>query len=165
MSEETIPQMRERIEALSKQVKDAEKASREAQDKARLYEARDVFREAGYNPKHADLFVKSHDGDITAEAVGGFAGEYGLAPATASTSEESSPEQSETGKDEDPGKDLSPFNRAGSGAGEGGAATANDNLMTRDEWEDLNRRDPNAARAALQRGRVQIRKDNPWVSR
>lgn len=161
MSEETIPQMRERIEALEKQTKEATQAREAAEARARLFEARDAFREKGLNPKHADLFVSNHTGDITADAVGAFATEYGLAPVTQPTTETA------TGEGQDPSSDaaLAALSRAGSGAGEGGAAAAGDGPMPREEWEALNARDPNAARALLRQGKVQIRGDNPWRTR
>ena len=159
MSEETIPQMRERIETLEAEKKASVKAQVAAEGKARLFEARDAFREAGYKPDFAELFVGAHQGDITKEAVSEFSTKYGF-------SAEGSPppvpeEPAGTVPDTSPGSTaLAQVSRAGSRPGDGGAAPAGTQTMTRDAWNELNKENPAAARVALQEGRVEIRKDN-----
>lgn len=165
MSDEgtTIPQMRERISELEKTVKASEDKAAAAESKARLFEARDAFREAGYNPKHAELYVKtSTEGDITQENVATFADEYGLAPAgegTAGTGEtnEGAGEGEENGASE---AGMSGMGRAGSGSGEGGAASAGNEPMTHDDWMKLNKENPAAAREAARKGRVELSEGN-----
>lgn len=156
--EETIPQMRERIEQLNAELKQAKDGQAQAESKARLFEAKDVFRSQGYNPVHAELYVGANpEGDITPESVDQFAGQYNLAPA------EGAPEGGErSSNDSDDNADagLAGMGRAGSGSGEGGAAAAGTEPMTHREWMDLNKRDPDAAREALRKGRVESREGN-----
>lgn len=159
MAEDTIPQMRERIEALEKQLKAAEADKAALNKETRLLKARDVFREQGYDPVHGELFANSSEGEITAEAVDEFAGKYGLVPT--STPDES-PAEDEASVD-DAADDMASFSRAGSGAGSGGAAGPSENTMTREEYMSLAKSNPAAAKEAVAAGRVQLRADNPWT--
>lgn len=168
MSEETIPQMRERIESLEKNAKASEKALAAAEAKARLFEARDAFREAGYKPDYAELFVKGYEGDITKEAAVEFAGKYGFAASGGTEAEGKTAEGATTegtSQETQSKGNLAALSRAGSRAGEGGAAPVGNEPMTRDAYNELYKTDPAAARKAVQEGRVQIRKDNPYAQR
>lgn len=159
MSEETIPEMRERIKVLEKEAKEAKEASAASEAKARLFEAKDAFRTAGYKPEQAALYVAANpDGEITTEAVATFADSYGLAPVEQSKGEPAP----ESGDKSNPpsGSELTPMGRAGSRPGDGGAAPASTEQMTHPEWMELNRKDPAAAREALVKGRVEISQDN-----
>jgi len=158
MAEETIPDMRNRIDGLEKQLVTEQKAREAAEGNLRLFEARDAFREAGYQPKHADLFIKSFEGPITPEAVVNFVDEFGLAPQPKGAEGEGTKVKNEAVQSQG---NLSSFSRAGSGAGEGGQQSPKGDTMTRQAWEELSRTDPNAARIAVQKGLVQLRTDNP----
>lgn len=157
---ETIPQMREQIDKLNGDLKKQQDAAAELSKENRLLKARDVFREQGYDPVHGELFATSNSGEITAEAVDEFAGKYGLVPTTKEASEEGT-QSDETGAD-DSDDGMSSFSRAGSGAGTGGAAGPQGDVLTREEWVALSKSNPAAAKEAVAGGRVQLRDDNPW---
>lgn len=154
MSEETIPQMRERIDGLQGEVKTANERAEAAEKKARLFEARDAFREQGYNPKHAELFVAQNaSGDITAEQVTGFADEFGLSPVSvnseSSGAEESGSEETAASTDA-----LAGMGRAASPPGTGGQENAGTERLSHQEWQELNEKNPSSAKEALRQGRV-----------
>lgn len=162
MSEETIPQMREQINALEKQVKDLSKANSDFATENRVLSARDVFRTQGYSAEGGELFAAQNpEGEITAESVDAFVQKYGLASAGADdaapeTEEEAAPEAAAGSPD------LATMSRSGSRAGEGGASGSSTEPMTRQEWQELMASDPAAGKAAVASGRVQISKDNPY---
>lgn len=160
MSDETIPQMRETIESLQKQLKAEQKALAETQARARKAEARELARSVELDPAHGELFAASNpDADLTEDAFRAFADQFKLAPAAApSTSDEGEEDESSVADE-----GLAGFTGGGSRPGAGGQPSARTEKMTRDEWNDLNRRDPQAARVALHEGRVQLREDNPWL--
>jgi hypothetical protein len=161
--------MRERIETLTKERDTARKSEQDAQSQLRTLQAKDAFRVAGYKPESAELFVASHQGDITPDAVTAFAGKYGLPAIETVPAAESQPAEGapESGKTQDPstGSNLASMGRAGSGAGAGGQQAASEQPMPRDEWEKLAKDDPAAARAKVRAGQVQIRTDNPYATK
>ncbi len=163
MSEETVPQMRERIEALEKQAKDATTAAQAAESRARLFEARDAFRTKGLKPEYAELFLGAHQGDITPDAVDGFVDKFGFQPESTPPPADDSAKGAETNPPAS--STLSAFSRAGSSVGEGGQQTPGTTTMTREDWNELNKKDRGAARAVLARGGVQIRKDNIYAQK
>lgn len=159
MSDDAIPQMREQIESLEKQLKAALKGEAEAQSTARRMTAREVARETGLDPSHGELFASSNpEAEISVDALKGFAEQFKLAPSGTQAPAAEADESSEVEES------LADFPGGGSRPGAGGQPSAGTEKMTRDEWNDLNRRDPQAARVALEQGRVQLRADNPWVS-
>lgn len=152
--EETIPQMRDSIEALKKEgkAKDAEIA-RLGKD-LRVRDAREAFRTAGYNPKHGDLFASSNpEGDITPEGVAKFADEWDLQPASVV---DGSDEGGSTSDEDDDTSGFTGMSRSGTRTGEGGGGSSTDKVLTRQEWMELNATDPVAASQALSQGRVLI---------
>lgn len=160
MSEDTnVAQMRETIERLSKD-KAGLKSENESQAKRlREFEAKDVFREAGYNPNHGKLFAALHpEGEITADAVVSFADEQGL-PAL-STQEDSGDGQDSASQDDAGSQQLSAMAGSGSRAGDGGSGGAQVETLTRQQYKELHAVDPAAARAAVASGRVEISRDN-----
>lgn len=166
-TEETIPQMRDRIDAQNKQLSGLRKQNQEL----RTVAAESTFEAAGYNPKHAALFVTqtAEAGTIpTSEVVEAFAGEWDLAKVKVDKQEQSG-ESSEPVEAEEqdapqraPGSALDPMSRSGSstGAGAGGAGSE---AMTRQEWIQLSKTDKAAAENALRQGRVQLSGDTPVV--
>jgi len=162
MSEETIPQMREQINALEKQVKDLSKANSDFTAENRVLQARDVFRSQGYSAEGGELFAAQNpEGEITPEAVDTFVGKYGLA--SAKTDDAESSEGEEAAPEAAAGSpDLANMSRSGSRAGEGGASGSSTEPMTRQDWQDLMASDPAAGKAAVASGRVQISNDNPY---
>ena len=153
---ETIPQMRERIDSLTKQVKglETDKTSLQGQLKAR--DARDAFAGQGFKAKLGDLYVSQNpEGDLSPEAVTEWATELGFSVESTDTS----------GTEDTSGTagnaDLALLAGGGSGAGAGGAEGADRSPLTIDEWKTLQRTDPVAAKAAL--SRVQVSPDNPWL--
>ena len=78
-----MKQMRAELDRLKKSEKAAQKQSQELEElrrfkaeqetRTRISDAEKAFEAAGLPPKAAALFVKEHEGEITAEAVKGFA--------------------------------------------------------------------------------------------
>lgn len=161
MAEETIPQMRERIETLEKQVKTLESVKTDLGKENRTLKARELARDQGYDPTHGELFAASSDGDITADGLSEFAGRYGLTP-TQSGSADSAPAEAEKSVEDDAGS-LESMSRAGSSAGSPAAAGPGADMMTRQEYNDLAKSNPAAAKEAVAAGRVTLRADNPWT--
>lgn len=163
----TIPQMRERIEQLNKEVakRDAEIASLNGE--VRKFSARDAFREAGYAPQHGDLYAAQagDELDLTPDSITTFADQYGLSPVAAATTAEPEPDLVEGGDggEADPDAELASFSTGGSGAGEGGQPSATQK-MSKEDWRSLQKTDPVAAGRALREGRVAMREDNFWLN-
>ena len=157
VAEETIPQMRERIE---EQNKELSKLRREN----RTLSAKELFREKGYSPSHAELFTASVEGDITPEAVDEFVTKFDLTPAV--TTEEAPEAEAQTEEEApapDPGEGLAEFSGGGSRSGSGGAATPGSKTVTKEQWRELQKTDPAAARALLEQGRVELNAGNFYV--
>lgn len=167
MSEETIPQMREQIAALEKQLKEANRTLASQATENRVLKARDVFGAQGFDPKAGELFAAQNpDGDITPEAVNAFVEAYGVGKAGAPSSQGDAADVD--GGESDPApapgaSDLAKLNRGGSRAGDGGSGGPSTQPMTRQEWQSLYAKDPAAAQAAVRQGRVQVSKDNVYV--
>lgn len=167
MSEETIPQMRETIERLSKDKAGLQTQVDELSGQLRVRDAREAFRAEGYDPKQGDLFAASNpEGEITAEAVNEFAGSFNLQPVAA----ESQEGESKAADEGDPAPQapagstgLAPAAGGGSLPGDSGSGGPGVKKMTRAEWQNLAATDPAAARAAVASGRVEISGDNPWT--
>lgn len=162
MSEETIPQMRERIEALEKQTKTAEQRATEAESKVRVFEAREVARDQGFSPKTGELFAKVNEGEITPEALNTFATENGLQPVKETTTEsEGTSEEADDSGETDTTGNLGAMSGGSSASGSGGQQAAGSKTMTKAEFHSLSQSDPVAARQAALEGRVELRADNP----
>lgn len=156
MAEETIPQMRDRIEEQNKELSSLRRENR-------TLKASELFRDKGYSPSHAELFTSSHEGDITAEAVEEFVQKFDLAPQSAPETPPSDTQSEEEAPAPDPGEGLSDFSGGGSRGGSGGAATPGTKTMTKEAWKDLQKSDPAAAKLALLQGRVELNPNNPYV--
>jgi hypothetical protein len=157
MAEDAIPQMREQIEALEKQLKAEQRAREEAVNTARKMTAREVAREAGLDPTHGELFANANPSvDVTVETLNSFADQFKLRSQPAPVEEAAAPNTDDSA--------LSSFEGGGSRPGAPGQPTGGPEQMTREAWNELNRKDPGAARVALSQGRVQLRADNPWVN-
>jgi hypothetical protein len=155
VNEESVPQMRERIEDQNKELNQLRADNRKLS-------AREAFRDAGLNPAHGDLFAaQAVKGDITVETAKAFAEQFGLS--TESPEKSTTDQETPAAKTDEPDDSaLSNMSGGGSGVGGIGAATATPKL-TRDEWIELQKSDPAAARQALLEGRVQLRADNFYV--
>lgn len=153
MSEETIPQMREAIEAKDKEIQTLNSEVETLGGKLRASDAREAFRDAGYNPKHGTLFAQSNpEGDITPELVSQYADDWDLSP----LAEEGSTQEEGSTTDADDGTDaLASLERGGSRAGEGGSGSSEDRTYTRQEWLEMRTSDPAKAAAVLNQGRVE----------
>ena len=162
MAEETVPQMRARIEEQNKELSELRRAVQEKDGAIRRFEAREVFREAGLPAQHADLYTAANpEGEITKDGILEFANAYNLAPQA-----ESEPEPAEEATEEtasDPGSGLEAFSGGGSRGGSEAAATPRPNKLTKEEWYDLQKTDPAAAKARLLAGEVELNPDNPYV--
>ncbi len=162
MSDEgNVAQMRETIERLSKD-KAGLKSENESQAKRlREYEAKDAFRDAGYNPNHGKLYAALHpEGEITEDSVVSFADEQGL-PATSTQSDTGDGQEDTSGADEG-SQQLGLMAGSGSRAGDGGAGGSDAETLTRQEWQELHAVDSAAAKAAIASGRVEISRDNVY---
>ncbi len=166
MTDETIPQMRETIDRLAKDNKSLTAENETLKGDNRQLSAREVAREAKLDPKIGELFAKTSDDDLTAEGLTTFATDLGL-PAV--LDESPNPEGGEPAEDAEGSApdakgsaDLSKMSRGGSTDSEG-AGGADEETMTRAEWTELSRTDPDAARVALAKGKVQISRDNPFL--
>lgn len=163
MSEETIPQMREALDNATKTIKKLEEDLTKQAGENRRLQAREAFRTAGFKPEHGDLFASANaEAEISVETALQFANEYNLQPVEVSGGEQTPPQGEDAGAPTG-SENLNSMSRAGSRAGEGGQQSTGNKTMTRQEWEQLNVRDPNAARQALAEGRVLIRADNPYA--
>lgn len=164
MSDENTPaELREQVEALTKDIAKERKAKEDLLKENRSLKARDSFREATLSPDLADLFVAVNpDGDISVEAAKDFAEKYGVGAAAAPDEQNGgSGDGTEPPAPNTQGLDL--INRAGSGAGNGGQPPAGDKTMSVTEYVELLRRDKPAAQTALAEGRVRVRDDNPMA--
>lgn len=157
MSEDTIPQMRERIDTQAAEIQTRDSTISELQSELRASQAREAFRDAGYNPKHGSLYAQQNpDGDITEESVAAFAGEWDLTPASPSAPTEEVVDNAEAS---DGSEALDSLDRSGSRAGSGGDGSSSEQVLTRQEWIELQLTDPVAAASAMNQGRVQLGED------
>ena len=166
MSEETIPQMRDQIDTLNKANKDLTSDNVRLTGENRGFAARDAFRNEGYAANHGDLYAAANpEGEITADGVNEFAGQFNLPKVeivASAEGQEGSADEGDQSSDEGAGStDLADMARGGSRPGDsaGGASTES---MTRAEWQSLMQSDPAAAKDAVRQGKVQISSDNPW---
>ena len=165
MSEETVPQMRERIDQLEKQNRELGKLVPGLQTENRVLKARDVFGAEGFAPEGGELYAAQNpEGEITSESVAEFATKYNFgkagAPVEPVADAETEAEEKSAPKAAPGAAELGALSRGGSRAGEGGAGASSTEPMTRAEWQSLYARDPAAAKAVVASGRVQISKDN-----
>jgi hypothetical protein len=160
VSEETPNQLREQLDALTKDLGKVKKANDDLAKENRSLKARQAFADATLSPDLADLFVAANpDGDINAESAKEFAEKYGIGVAVASDDGGTD----ETTTTQPPVEGLANMNRAGSGSGDGGQQNVGDKTMTVPEYVDLLKRDKVAASEALAKGQVRVRDDNPMA--
>ena len=165
MSEDTIPQMREHIKELEKQNKGLVSDNDTLTKTNRTMTARDAFREEGYPSSYGDLFAGQRpDEEMTSESMDKFVTDFGLTKTTEDPEPNVTADEGDQTPNVAPGsEDLALMSRSGSRPGDGGTGSSDQKTMTRDEWKDLSRTDPAAAKAAVSQGRVQVSKDNPYV--
>lgn len=163
--QESVPQMRERIEAQNTELSGLRKENQELTQNVRTLTAKEMFRNKGLTPTHAELFTSANpEGDITEESVDEFVTKFDLQPTPVSeTSESEEAPAEETEAAPDPGEGLDAFSGGGSRSGSGGAATPGSKTMTKAEWRDLQASDPAAAKEALLQGRVELNPNNFYV--
>jgi len=165
-NEETIPQLRERIDQQNKQIAGLRKQNGEL----RTVAASAAFESAGYRPEAGALY-ESVAGDEfvvpTTEAVEAFASQYNLGKVSTAAPSEGSGEPApveEEEQDEVPAEPdrsaLAALSRSGSSAG-GSAGGASTEQMTRAEWIKLSQSDRAAADQALRQGKVQLSGNDP----
>jgi hypothetical protein len=163
--------MRDQIKALEKELASLKTENEALASKARLADARELFREAGYNPRHAELFVSTDPEELSVDAVVTFVQTFDLpVPETSKTeTEETKESEGGEGTPVPPTPTTTELAAMGGGttrAGEGStkAITGGKEPMPRQEWIELYRRDPERAKViAEQEGRVQLRPDNPFA--
>lgn len=166
MTEETIPQMRETIDRLTKDLKSTGLARDKAEAKVRGLTGENFAREVDFAPKAGAMYAANTEGDLTVEGFEAFASDLGLAAtveAKSKEAEEESASEEEKATEATGSADLAKMARGGSSNEEGGAGSATEELMTRAEWTSLSRTDPIAAREALAKGKVLLSKDNPYM--
>jgi len=165
MTEETIPQMRETIDRLVKDNKSLTAERDTAVGEVRSLNARSFASAANFTPQAGELYAKNTEGDLTADGFAEFATGLGLTASEAvppATGGEAPAAGEETTPEATGSADLSNMARGGSTT-EGGAGSATEESMTRDEWIELSRTDPIAAKEALAKGKVLVSKDNPYA--
>lgn len=130
-----------------------------------------TFKEAGYTPKHAELYLKTNpDGEINPDTVKAFAEEYGLSPvqtpvatpdAGSHLPADGSPPPLERTLADGPPKDanLSSFAGVG-GSPQGQLESAAPMKMNREEFQKLLRDNPEHAAQAYREGRVERNEAN-----
>lgn len=161
MSEETIPQMRDRIDALEVTVKERDTTIVGLESTNHKFAARDAFRDEGFAANHGDLYAAANpDGDITKESVLEFADQFNLGKAeseAAAEGAEGDPEEAGDGTDaKAPGSpDLGKLERGGSSSSDGSGGAALEK-MTIPEWQALMLSDPVAGKEAQRQGRVAV---------
>lgn len=163
MSDENIPQMRERIDQLEKALKGLEKSNEELTSTNLTLQAREVARGQGYSPSVGDLFAKAVGGEPTAEALAQFADTHGLKPAEAASASTDASSDGDGSGDSGASTALASMSGGSSTSGSGGQQTTGSKTMTRQDYNDLHKSDPVAARQALMEGRVELRSDNPFA--
>ncbi len=167
MGEETIPQMRDQIDALTKTNKELVGSNEELTLSNRGFQARDAFREAGYAANHGDLYAAANpDGDITDDGVNEFADQFNLSKTETTVVKEgeeggSEGEGEETSEGGESTTALADMARGGSSAGDS-AGGVKPESMTRAEWQVLMQTDPAAGKEAVRQGKVLISKDSPF---
>ncbi len=160
MSEDNIAEMRKTIERLSKDKADLTKQVGDLAKANRVYQAKEAFQAQGYKPANGALYAAVNpEGEITPDDVVGFAEEQGFTPVEADSGSSDSKQES-TSKTDDGSSEFSSMAGSGSRGGDGGAGGASDKTLTRQEWQQLHARDPEAAKAAVASGRVRISRDN-----
>ena len=149
-----------------KELREALERSQAAETKAvselREYKAGVLFKDAGLQPKHAELFLKTNpDAEVTAETAAAFATEYSLAPVQAPASD--APKEGEEVKPTEgaPVTPVTPPVDAGLGAlgeaagsSKGGAAPAVVAKMSSEDFQTLLATNPAEAAKAYTEGRV-----------
>ena len=167
MSEETIPQMREALDNANKSIKDLTADNEKLTTDNRGFAARDAFRNEGYAANHGDLYAASNpEGDITADVVNEFAGQFNLAKVETKVVEDASTDADGGAGDGTDAEalgstDLGKMDRGGSSSSEGTGGAAPEK-MTIQAWQTLMQTDPEAGKEAQRQGRVAISGDNPW---
>jgi hypothetical protein len=166
MSEETIPQMRDQIDTLSKANKDLAAEAVRLEGENRGFAARDAFRNEGYAANHGDLYAAANpEGEITADGVNEFASQFNLPKlevVATTEGDEGSTDEGDLSSTEGVGStDLADMARGGSRPGESAGGATSDG-MTRAEWQVLMQTDPAAGKEAVRQGKVQLSSGNPW---
>lgn len=160
MSEETPVQLREQLDTLEKELTKTRKSNEELAKENRGLKARDAFRGAELSPELADLFVAaSPDAEITVDSVKEFATKYNIGAPQVPEVPAGGEQPKETVTPNTQG--LEQVARAGSGAGQGGQPSTETQVLSSSEFVDLLRTDKAAAQAALAKGLVKVRDDNP----
>lgn len=164
MSDETVTQLRETLEASQKELKKLSRANEDLVKENRALQAREALRGAELDPKLADLYLGVNpEGEIDVEAVKTFAASYGIAT-TKAIQEESVEDESNGAKKDPPVEEgLANIGRVGSRGGEGGQPPVGTKLLSTSEFLELQRSDPSEASKALAEGRVKLRSDNPMA--
>ncbi len=160
MSEDNIAEMRKTIERLSKDKADLTKQVGDLTKANRVYQAKEAFQAQGFKPANGALYAAVNpEGEITPEDVVAFADEQGFSPVEQNSGDGGSSQES-TSDGDDGSSDFSSMAGSGSRGGDGGAGGSSSETLTRQAWQELYARDPEAAKAAARQGRVQISKDN-----
>lgn len=115
------------------------------------FKAATLFKEQNLSPKHADLFLAANPGaEITSETIQAFAEEYQLAPATEAATAEPPPTTPQTAP---PSEGLASMEGA-AGTPEGTIGEALPAQMSKEDFQQLLRTNPDAAAQAYAEGRV-----------
>ena len=156
-----VPDLRKQVDKLTKDLAKSQETLVAEQVTNRGFAARDAFADAGYEPKYAALYVAAEpDGELTEEAITVWTGTFGLKPEEAPTGEGKAGDS----KTEAPGSTkLADLGRGGSSAEGGAGSSTESKMITVQEWQQLTKTDPAAAREAVAKGNIKLRPDNAWV--
>ena len=135
---ESQKQWEKKAKELARENKALVEFKKEVEDKTRLETVSSVFKELGLPDKQAELFLKTHEGEVTADNIKQFVQDYGL--------KDLSEETGGTTEDKSGG-----FTPGGVGGAAGGVKG-----VTREEWLKLVKTDVDRAQRLFAEGRVDL---------
>lgn len=142
----TIKQIRDAQKSWEKKARELGKELKATNEKLQAYETekrettvKSVFAELDLPEKQANLFLKTHEGEITPDAIRQFVTDYGLKDLSEETG----------GTTEDKSQGFQP-------GGTGGAAAPTGSKIPRAEWLQLVQSDPLRAQKLHSEGRVDM---------
>lgn len=145
-SEDTPPKDNSAIKQIRAAVKEWEKRAKAAEAKVQEYETKEreatvkgVFKELELPEKQAALFLKTHEGDVTADAIKQFVVDYGLKDEVATETGGTTEEKSQG------------FQPGGTGGG-----IPEPKVYSLDEAKQLVGTDPGRLESLIAAGRVQL---------
>ena len=161
---ENVPDLRAHADSLEADLAKSQAKLVEAEVKNHTFVAREAFKDAGYEPKFADLYVAAEaEGALTPEAITVWTGTFGLEPTEEIVVVEGEGNSTSTETAGAKTAALADLGRGSSSSEGGPGSSTEDKMITVPEWQQLTKTDPAAAREAASAGRIKLRPDNAWV--